>query len=81
MEAGKYGLLYAPMDENGWYIDVRVGCHLSTFFQCVDTFSMMNPDRAVVVTDVPRYAEVKEKSVGAFFHDPSQAPAERVAFD
>ena len=81
MEAGKHGLLYAPMDENGWHIDVRVGRHLSTFLQCVDTFSMMNPDRAVVITEVPRYAEVKEKSVGAFFHDPSLASAERVAFD
>ena len=42
---------------------------------------MMKPDRAVVVTGVPRYAEVKEKSVGAFFHDPAAVPLGRVAYD
>ena len=81
VEAGKHKLLYAPIDENGWHIDVRVGRHLSTFLQCLDIFSSMTPGREIVLDGVPRYAEVKEKGVGAFFHDPSQAPLNGVVYD
>ena len=81
VEAGKHKLLYAPIDENGWHIDVRVGRHLSTFLQCLDIFSMMNPERAITITGVPRYAEVKEKGVGSFFHDPSKATLDSVMYD
>ena len=81
VEAGKHKLLYAPIDENGWHIDVRVGRHLSTFLQCLDIFSSMTPGREIVLTGVPRYAEVKEKGVGSFFHDPAEAPLGRVAYD
>ena len=73
VEAGKHGLLYAPMDEKGWPIEVRVGRHLSTILQCVDIFSMMNPDRPIVISGVPRYAEMIEKGPGAFLKDPAQA--------
>ncbi|MCR4817695.1 MAG: succinylglutamate desuccinylase [Fretibacterium sp.] len=81
VEAGKHKLLYAPIDENGWHIDVRVGRHISTFLQCLDIFSMMTPDRPITIAGMPRYAEVKEKGVGAFFHDPSKAAADKVAYD
>ena len=81
VEAGKHKLLYAPIDENGWHIDVRVGRHLSTFLQCLDIFSSMTPGREIVLTGVPRYAEVKEKGVGSFFHDPTKAPLGGVAYD
>ena len=81
VEAGKHKLLYAPIDENGWHIDVRVGRHLSTFLQCLDIFSSMTPGREIVLTGVPRYAEVKEKGVGSFFHDPAEALLGRVAYD
>ncbi|MDR2179064.1 MAG: succinylglutamate desuccinylase [Synergistaceae bacterium] len=79
VEAGKHGLLYAPMDEKGWPIEVRVGRHLSTILQCIDIFSMMTPDRSVTVSGVPRYAEVIEKGPGAFLKDPAQA--EKIAQD
>jgi predicted deacylase len=79
MEAGKHNLLYAPMDENGWPIDVRVGRHLSTVLQCVDIFNMMNPDRAITISNVPRYAEMVERGPGAFLGNP--ADAEKVSLD
>ncbi|MDR1621110.1 MAG: succinylglutamate desuccinylase [Synergistaceae bacterium] len=81
MEAGKHKLLYAPMDENGWPIEVRVGRHLSTILQCIDVFNMMIPDRPVTVAGIPRYAEVVEKKLGYLFRDPSKAPADKVAYD
>ena len=42
---------------------------------------MMNPERAITITGVPRYAEVKEKGVGSFFHDPSKATLDSVMYD
>jgi hypothetical protein len=81
MEAGKHKLLYAPMDENGWPIEVRVGRHLSTTLQCLDIFNMMNPDRAVVVSGIPRYAEVVEKRLGHLFQNPLNAATDRIAYD
>ena len=73
MEAGKHKLLYAPMDENGWPIEIRIGRHLSTVLQCIDVFNMMKPDRAVAVANIPRYAEVIEKGLGYLFQDPAKA--------
>ncbi len=81
VEAGKYKLLYAPMDENGWPIEVRVGRHLSTILQSFEIFGMTHPDRAVTLSGVPRYAEVIEKKLGHLFQDPSKAPADRVVYD
>jgi predicted deacylase len=73
IEAGKHGLLYAPMDENGWPIEVRVGRHLSTVLQCIDIFTMMYPENPIEIAGVPRYAEVIEKGPGAFLQDPAKA--------
>lgn len=81
VEAGKHKLLYAPMDEKGWPIEVRIGRHLSSILQCVEIMGMMNPDRALTITGVPRYAEVIEKKLGYLFKDPSTVPADRIAFD
>jgi predicted deacylase len=81
MEAGKHGLLYAPMDESGWPIEVRVGRHLSTVLQCVDIFSMMNPEKPIVITGVPRYAELIGKKFGGLFRDPSAVPPGNVMYE
>jgi hypothetical protein len=79
VEAGKHGLLYAPIDEKGWPIEVRVGRHLSTILQCVDAFTMMNPEKPIEILDVPRYAELIAKGPGAFLKDP--ATAEKVMLE
>lgn len=81
MEAGKHKLLYAPMDENGWPIEVRIGRHLSTVLQCIEVMGMMQPDKAMTLSNVPRYAEVIERKLGYLFQDPSKVPADKVAYD
>jgi hypothetical protein len=73
VEAGRHWLLYAPIDEKGWPIEVRVGRHLSTILQCADAFTMMNPEKPIEISDVPRYAELIEKGPGAFLKDPAKA--------
>lgn len=81
MEAGKYGLLYAPMDENGWPIEIRVGRHSSTMLQSIEIFNMMNPGKEVVISNFPRYAEIVEKGLGGYFKDPAKVAADKIAFD
>jgi hypothetical protein len=80
-KAGEHGLLFETMDENGWPIDVRVGRHCSTILQILELWSEENPARGLIVKNIPRYAEVIERGVGAFLHDPSKAEPKKVYFE
>ncbi len=80
-KAGEHHLLYSPIDENGWPIDVRVGRHLSTVLESIKNFSELHPDKAVEIEGVPRYKEVIEKGLGTFFKNPAEAPADKVVYD
>jgi predicted deacylase len=75
VRAGKRGLLFEKIDETGWPIDIRVGRHTSTVLQILENWSADKPDRAIVVSGVPRYTEVVAKGTGAFLRDPKTAPA------
>ena len=81
VRAGKRGLLFEKIDEKGWPIDIRVGRHTTVLLQIIETWSQDKPDRAVVVSGIPRYAEVVEKGTGAFLKDPSQADPKRVSYE
>lgn len=81
MKAGEYGLLYEKIDEEGWPIEVRVGRHCSTVLQLVQIYSDMNPDKAITISQVPRYAEVIEKGVGHYLYDPSSVSPDRVVYE
>ncbi|HAR36216.1 MAG TPA: succinylglutamate desuccinylase [Acidobacteria bacterium] len=81
VRAGKRGLLFEKIDENGWPIDIRVGRHTSTVLQILENWSADRPDRAVVVSGVPRYTEVVAKGTGAFLKDPGTAPAGKLFFE
>jgi len=78
MKAGEHGLLFERMDENGWPIDVRVGRHTSTVLQTMESWSELNPDQPLSCRGVPRYAEVVEKGLGHWLHDPAGASPGRV---
>ncbi|HSK08057.1 MAG TPA: hypothetical protein VK911_00655 [Vicinamibacterales bacterium] len=75
VKAGQHGLLFEQIDEKGWPIAVRVGRHTSAILQVIETWSEDNPDKPLVVSGVPRYAEVIEKGVGAFLRDSGAAGA------
>lgn len=81
MKAGKHGLLFEKMDENGWPIDVRVGRHCSTILQILELWSEEHPNKSVIVRGVPRYAEVIEKGAGHFLHNPAKAEPKRVFYE
>jgi len=81
VRAGKRGLLFEKIDEKGWPIDIRVGRHTSTLLQIIELWSQDKPDRAVVLSGVPRYGEVVEKGTGAFLKDPSKADPKRISHE
>ena len=81
VRAGKRGLLFEKIDEKGWPIDVRVGRHCSTLIQVLTVWSQDHADRAVVMKNVPKYAEIVQKGVGAFLHDPAKADPKKVYYE
>lgn len=81
VKAGRHGLLFEKIDEKGWPIDVRVGRHCSTIIQVLDVWSQDHADKAVIMKNVPKYAEVIQKGIGAFLHDPVKADPKRIYYE
>jgi predicted deacylase len=81
VKAGQHGLLYAPIDENGWPIATRVGRHTSTILQIMQSWNEYHPEKEIVCEGVPKYAELIDKGVGAFLIDPSMADQGKVILE
>ena len=70
--------LFVPYDASGWPLEKRVGQHCSVILEILRQYSKKNPDRSILVRDIPRYAEVVQNGVGHYFHDPSRAERDRI---
>jgi predicted deacylase len=81
VKAGRHGLLFEKIDENGWPIDVRVGRHTSTVLQVMESWTEDHPDKGLACRNLPRYSEVIEKGTGHFLHDPSRADSRNVRYE
>jgi len=81
VKAGEAGLLFEEIDENGWPIDVRVGRHTSTVLMTLETWSELNPDKAISMSGVPRYDEIIAAGLGQWLHDPAGAEPRRVVIE
>ena len=81
MKVGEHGLLYEKITEAGWPIDIRVGRHASTTLQVAELWSEFNPDKPVMIEDVPRYAEVLAHGLGHYLHNPAEADPSRVVYE
>jgi len=66
---GKLGRLFVSFDDTGWPLEVRVGRHLAGIAALVESLSILQPSRAVVL-NAPRYREIVEQGVGAFLSAP-----------
>jgi hypothetical protein len=76
--AADRGLLYAEYDiKTGSTLDYRVGRHLGGAAEVIKQMGEFYPAKKLVV-NWPTYAEVMEKGVGAFLHDPAKAAKGRV---
>lgn len=81
VKAGEHGLLFEKIDENGWPIEVRVGRHTSAVLQTMESWTEENPERGMICTGVPRYAEVIENDVGFYLKNPAEADPDRVLYE
>jgi hypothetical protein len=81
VKAGEHGLLFEAIDEDGWPIDVRVGRHTSTVLQTMVSWTILNPDLPLSCRGVPRYADIIERGLGHWLHDPSKAAPDRVTIE
>lgn len=70
--------LFVPYDESGWPLEKRVGQHLSVSLEIIRQYSRKTPERAIIIKNVPRYAEVVRNGVGYYFHNPAEAEMDKV---
>jgi len=73
--------LFVPYDESGWPMDKRVGQHCSVSLEILRQFTKKNPEKAIVMSGVPRYAELVKNGVGRYFHDPAKADPKNVHYE
>jgi predicted deacylase len=77
----KENRLFVPYDENGWPIEKRVGQHCSVTLEILRQFTKKNPDAAIRVTGIPRYADLVKNGVGSYFHDPAKADPKTIHYE
>ncbi len=73
--------LFVPYDEEGWSMAKRVGQHTSVILEIARQYSKRTPERAITIRGVPRYGQLLENGVGAYFHDPEKAPKDRIFYN
>ena len=81
MMAGDRGLLYAPIDENGWPIEKRVARHVAVATKIMEVNNSVNPDQTILIEGIPNYEEIMANGLAPYYHNPETAPAERVYYD
>jgi hypothetical protein len=81
VKAGRHGLLFEKIDQDGWPIDKRVGRHTSTILQIMNCWTQDHPDKRIASKYIPRYAEVVAKGVGNYLHDPGKAAPGKVLYE
>ena len=63
-----YDLLYVPYDENGHPLEERAGRHLSGIMAYVEALSTTEPENAVVMENIPHYAEMMANGIGSYLN-------------
>ena len=68
LEAAQHELLEVAYPEQGIPLKERVGRHLASIKSILEIWSEQNPEKSIVVENVPGYAEMQEKGIGAFLN-------------
>jgi hypothetical protein len=59
-------------------MDKRVGQHCSVILELIRQVFKKSPERAIVLHDAPRYADIVKNGTGFYFHDPRTAKKEDI---
>ncbi len=74
-----FGLV--PYDEGGWPMDKRVGQHCSVALEIIRQYTKKNPESAIKLSGIPRYADLVTNGVGHYFHDPDKADKSSIHYE
>ena len=81
LSLSKKNRLFVPSDESGWPMEKRVGQHLSTALEILRQFTKKNAARPIVLSGVPRYAEIVQAGVGKYLRDPAKAAPSSIYYE
>jgi len=81
LSLAKQKKLFVPYDENGWPMKNRVGQHCSVILEILNQLSNSTPEKAVLVSGVPRYKDLLKNDVGYYFRDPAAEDAKNIYFN
>jgi predicted deacylase len=73
--------LFVAYDESGWPLAKRIGQHCSVTLEIFRQFSKRNPEKALVVRNVPRYADLVQNGVGHYLLNPADADRKNVVLN
>jgi hypothetical protein len=73
--------LFVAYDESGWPLAKRLGQHCSVTLEIFRQFSKRNPEKAIVVRNVPQYADLVRNGVGHYLLNPASADRKNVALN
>jgi len=66
VRAKQLGRLFVPFDENGHSLDERVGRHLTSIVEFSRVFSSADPDKELVIQNIPGFLELQENGIGKY---------------
>lgn len=69
VEAQKLGRLFVPYDENGHPLEERVGRHLTGISQLVLVMGENEPEKEIVMEEIPSYADLLENGIGFYLKE------------
>jgi hypothetical protein len=81
LSLAKQKKLFVPYDESGWPMKKRVGQHCSVILEIMRQYSARNSERAISVSNVPRYNDLVENDVGYYYHDPKKVPEKNIYYN
>lgn len=67
------GLVYAEYDhEEGLPIDIRIARHVAAITRLINAFTELNPDKPLVVSGIPSYADIMANGAGHYLLEPEE---------
>ncbi len=73
--------LFVSYDESGWPLEKRIGQHSSVTQEIFRQFSKKFPDKAIVIRDVPRYADLVKNGVGHYLLNPDKTDPKNIVMN
>ncbi|MCP8936925.1 hypothetical protein NK718_00205 [Alsobacter sp. SYSU M60028] len=68
--AARLGRLFVKFDQNGWPLKLRVARHVAAIEEVINAYNELNPDKQIVVENIPAYKDINDKGLGAFLKPP-----------